>query len=116
MDEIQCEDLLTEAEVEQVLNFDVTPIGRKASSCYWSVDTGLIQLVFNTGAGFAAWKRELLRSFTEKIDIAGFEVWAEPATGSVTAFGLDRGLIIHGVHSQKDAVTLISLAFVRLTR
>ncbi|MDA0351719.1 MAG: hypothetical protein O3A10_05870 [Chloroflexi bacterium] len=116
MADIECDALLTAAEVERVVGVDVTPVGRIASSCYWSGNGVFIQLVFNTSDGFARWRSALLASFTEDARAVGFESWADPRSESVAAFGPDRGVIVHGVDSRADALALLRLALGRLGR
>lgn len=113
MDAVECDGLVTEAEVEAIHKRDVTALGRSFSSCYWVRPGHSIQLVFNTGQTVATWRDSLLETYTRRIEVDGIEIWAKPGTDSVATFGPDRGLIVHGL-PEEEAVALLLLALARL--
>ena len=114
MDSVACNSLLSEAEVEATLGRDVIPLGRSASSCYWTGGGTTVQLVFGTGDGVAAWRDEILGTYTERLDAPGVEAWAAPGGASVAGFGPGRGLLVHGAGSRQEALALVLLALPRL--
>lgn len=114
MDTVDCDALLSEVEVETILETDVAPVGRRASSCYWTASGGVVQLVFNTSEQFGQWRDTLQGTYTRPIDVGGVDVRAEPGSESVAGFGPDRGAIVHGVHAEGRAVQLLLLALSRL--
>ncbi len=114
MDDVDCDALLTEAEVEAILGTDVRPVGRRASSCYWTGRQAVVQLVFNTSDLVDGWRGLLLETYTVPLDTAGVEVRGERDSESVAAFGPDRGVIVHGVRARDQAIALCLLALSRL--
>ncbi len=116
MDAVECDTLLSKAEIGDTLGKPYTATGLLASSCYWSAaDGSLVQLVFQTGDTVPRWREELRRTYTEAIGTAGdAELWADPGTGSVVVFGPQRGLIMHGVGERDAQVKLLWLALARL--
>jgi hypothetical protein len=113
MDAIECGDLLTEGEIERILGEDVTPLGRFTSSCYWTGRATSIQLVFNTRSP-NEWRAALLETYTDRLPIEGVDVWAEPNSESIAAFGPARGALVHGVNSRDQALEILLLALSRL--
>jgi hypothetical protein len=113
MDAIECDDLLAEGEVEGILGEDVTPLGRFASSCYWTGGGTAVQLVFNTRSP-NEWRAALLETYTDHLPIEGVDVWAEPNSESIAAFGPARGAVVHGINSRDQALEILLLALSRL--
>ncbi|MFN2417342.1 MAG: hypothetical protein ABR593_00225 [Candidatus Limnocylindria bacterium] len=114
MDAIECEGLLSEAEVEAVLDAHVTPLGRSFSSCYWVGPDETVQLVFNTSNAADHWREQLLETYTRDLHVGDVEVWGDQNSESVAGFGPARGAIVHGVASEEAAVELLLLALSRL--
>ncbi len=115
LDEIECATLLTDRELEGVLGVPVSPVpvGRVASSCYWHVGGGVVQLVLQTGATVERWRSLVLKTYTRSVD-TGIDAWNEPAKSSIAAFGPERGLIVHGVRDPAQAIAVLRLALPRL--
>jgi len=113
MDDVVCDRLASEQEVEAIVGRDLTALGRSFSSCYWTGFLKDVQLVFNTGAQVEAWRTSLLETYTDRAEVDGLELWAERGSDSVAAFGPDRGLIVHGL-SDHEAAQLLRLALPRL--
>ena len=113
MDAIDCDDLLTEEEVEGIVGEDVRPLGRSFSSCYWIGNRTAVQLVFNTQS-VDEWRAALLETYTDRLPIDGVEVWAEPGSESIAGFGPGRGAVVHGVQSREEALAILLLALARL--
>ena len=114
LDEIDCGSLLTEAEIEQRLSGPVTSHGMRASSCYWFAGNQLVQIVIQSGRDISTWKSLILEAYTVEIEGTDVEMWADPDSESIGAFGPERGLLIHGVRDRGDAIELLSIAIARL--
>lgn len=114
LDEIDCDSLLTNDEIEQRLSGLVTSHGMRASSCYWFAGSDLVQLVVQTGRDISTWKSLILEDYTVEVEGSGVEVWADPDSESIGAFGPGRGLLIHGVRDRDAAIELLLLAIARL--
>lgn len=114
LDEIDCDSLLTNDEIEQRLSGLVTSHGMRASSCYWFAGSDLVQLVVQSGRDISTWKSLILEDYTVEIEGSGVEVWADPDSESIGAFGPGRGLLIHGVRDRDAAIELLLLAIARL--
>ena len=64
LDEIECDSLLANDEIETILSGPVTSHGKRASSCYWFAGDDLVQLVIQSGRDISTWKSLILDDYT----------------------------------------------------